>query len=62
MISSFACNSAVQSCMAFSQFDVSGVHKLGLRSSPLSSVNVSEAPNSHSVPIQVLPRSGLLDS
>ena len=48
--------------MDSSQFDVSGVHKLGLGSSPLSGMNVFEAPNSRSVPIQVLPRSGLLDS
>ena len=61
-ISSFACNSAVQSCVASSQSDVSGCHESGLGSSPLSGVNVSEAPNSRLVPLLVLLGFGLLES
>ena len=60
--SSFACNSTVQFCVAPSQFDVSGVQELGLGSSSLSGAIVSEASISRSVPIQVLPGSGILDS
>ena len=49
-------------CMASSQSDVSSCHESGFGSLPLSGANVSEAPNSHSVPLQVLPRSGFLES
>ena len=45
-------------CVASSLFVVLGGHESGLGSSLLSGVNVSEAPNCRSVPLQVLPGSG----
>ena len=54
-------DSQLPPCMASSQSDVSSCHESGLGSSPLFGANVSEYPNSRSVPLQVLPGFGYLE-
>nr|POE67467.1 hypothetical protein CFP56_27397 [Quercus suber] len=61
-ISSFACNFAVQSCVAHFQPSILGCHEVGLGPSPLAGEYASEANSSLSVSYQVLPGSGSLES
>nr|POE59717.1 hypothetical protein CFP56_31220 [Quercus suber] len=61
-ISSFACNFAVQSCVAPSQPSISGCHEPGMGPSPLVGEYASEAYSSRLMSYQVLHGSGSLES